>query len=127
MNFDSSTSTATGSTGLMSDEPTVFIVDDDEGARNSVRALVRSMGVNVETFSSAESFLEALNPASPGCLVTDVRMLGMSGIELQEKMVSEGVKLPVIIITAVPSQSSAIDAIDLGVSGYIPKPFELPR
>ena len=122
MNFDSSPSTETALTGLMSDEPTVFIVDDDEGARNSVRALVRSMGVNVETFSSAESFLKALNPASPGCLVTDVRMLGMSGIELQEKMVSEGVKLPVIIITAHAETALTVRAVKQGAVTVLEKP-----
>ncbi|MDG2224448.1 MAG: response regulator [Rubripirellula sp.] len=106
----------------MSDEPTVFIVDDDEGARNSVRALVRSMGVEVETFSSAESFLEELDPASFGCLVTDVRMLGMSGIELQEKMVAEGVKLPVIIITAHAETALTVRAVKQGAVTVLEKP-----
>jgi FixJ family two-component response regulator len=106
----------------MSNEPTVFIVDDDEGARNSVRALVRSMGVAVETFSSAESFLEDLDPESSGCLVTDVRMLGMSGIELQEKMASEGVKLPVIIITAHAETALTVRAVKQGAVTVLEKP-----
>ncbi|MGB0598486.1 MAG: response regulator transcription factor [Rubripirellula sp.] len=106
----------------MSNEPIVFIVDDDEGARNSVRALVRSMGVAVETFSSAESFLENLDPASCGCLVTDVRMLGMSGIELQEKMVSEGVELPVIIITAHAETALTVRAVKQGAVTVLEKP-----
>lgn len=119
---DSYPSTETGPTELMSNEPTVFIVDDDEGARNSVRALVRSMGVAVETFSSAESFLENLDPARSGCLVTDVRMLGMSGIELQEKIVSEGVKLPVIIITAHAETALTVRAVKQGAVTVLEKP-----
>jgi FixJ family two-component response regulator len=80
------------------------------------------MGVAVETFSSAESFLEDLDPESSGCLVTDVRMLGMSGIELQEKMASEGVKLPVIIITAHAETALTVRAVKQGAVTVLEKP-----
>ena len=80
--------------------PTVFIVDDDEGSRQSVKALARSMGVDAETFESAEGFLKAFDASQHGCLITDLRMLGMSGLELQEKLAADGITLPVIIITA---------------------------
>jgi len=106
----------------MSEEPTVFVVDDDEGARNSVRALVRSMGVRAETFSSAESFLESFQPSRPGCLVTDVRMLGLSGIELQEKLAADGVTLPVIIITAHAETALTVRAVKQGAVTVLEKP-----
>ena len=70
----------------MSDEPVVFVVDDDERARGSVCALVRSMGLASESFSSAEEFLDQHSHDQAGCLVTDVRMFGMSGLELQQRL-----------------------------------------
>ena len=79
---------------------TVYIVDDDDGSRQSLKALVRSIGVEAITFASAEEFLEAIDPDRPGCLVTDLRMLGMSGIELQEELLVRGIGLPVILLTA---------------------------
>ena len=104
------------------EEPTVFIVDDDEAARNSVKALVRSMGVRAETFSSAESFLQEFDPPRAGCLVTDVRMLGLSGIELQEKLVAEGITLPVIIITAHAETPLTVRAVKKGAVTVLEKP-----
>ena len=104
------------------DIPTVFVVDDDEGSRNSVKALVQSMGVRAETFASAEMFLESLDPARPGCLITDVRMLGLSGIELQEKLVEEGITLPVIIITAHAETPLTVRAVKKGAVTVLEKP-----
>ncbi len=106
----------------MSEEPTVFIVDDDEGARDSVRALVLSMGVRAETFSSAETFLASLNPSRAGCLVTDVRMHGLSGIELQEKLRADGIELPVIIITAHAETALTVRAVKQGAVTVLEKP-----
>ena len=83
-------------------EPTVFVVDDDRMARESVCALVRSLGVRAESFPSAEQFLAEYTANRPGCLVTDVRMLGMSGVELQQKLNEDGVTLPVVVLTAYP-------------------------
>lgn len=104
------------------EEPTVFVVDDDEGARTSVRALVRSMGIQVETFPSAEAFLAAFDRTSRGCLVTDVRMLGMSGIELQEKLAADGITLPVIIITAHAETPLTVRAVKTGAVTVLEKP-----
>ena len=103
-------------------EPTVYVVDDDEAARNSVRALVRSMGVNAETYASAEEFLESFEPQKPGCLVTDLRMLGMSGVELQEKLVCDGIGLPVIIITAHAETPITVRAVKSGAVTVLEKP-----
>ena len=107
---------------MRNQEPTVFVVDDDEGARASLRALVRSMGIRVETFPSAETFLEEFDPESPGCLVTDVRMLGMSGIELQEKLAADGIKIPVIIITAHAETPLTVRAVKSGAVTVLEKP-----
>lgn len=114
--------TDSDSLGAVHSDPTVFVVDDDEGARNSVRALVRSMGVRSETYPSAESFLDNLDPSRPGCLVTDVRMLGLSGIELQEKLVADGIALPVIIITAHAETALTVRAVKQGAVTVLEKP-----
>ena len=106
----------------METDPTVFIVDDDEGSRKSVRALVRSMNVKAETFSSAEEFLAQLDASRPGCLVTDVRMLGMTGIELQEKLWADGVTLPVIVITAHAETPLTVKAVKRGALTVLEKP-----
>jgi len=81
-------------------EPTVFVVDDDELARASVCALVQSMGIDTESFCSAEEFLESYTDRRPGCLVTDVQMHGMSGIELLERLQELDIPLPVVAMTA---------------------------
>ncbi len=106
----------------MVEELTVFIVDDDEDARTSVKALVRTMGVRAVTFASAEEFLEQFDPNMPGCLVTDLRMLGMSGIELQEKLAGDGSQLPVIIITAHAETPITVRAVKSGAVTVLEKP-----
>jgi FixJ family two-component response regulator len=107
----------------MSNEPTVFVVDDDEAARVSVCALVRSMGVPAQSFSSAEEFLEFSKPELIGCLVTDVRMLGMSGIELQEELSKAGSELPVIVLTAFARTPLTVRAMRNGAVTMLDKPY----
>ncbi len=80
------------------------------------------MGIQVETFESAEAFLEVLDPDARGCLVTDVRMLGMSGIELQEKLAADGIMLPVIIITAHAETPLTVRAVKSGAVTVLEKP-----
>jgi len=109
-------------------KPTVYVVDDDQGARNSVRALVRSMGVHSESFASAEDFLDQFDAERPGCLVTDLRMEGMSGVDLQEKLAASGCHLPVIIITAHAETQITVRAVKIGAVTVLEKPcqdFEL--
>lgn len=103
-------------------EPTVFIVDDDPAARQSVSALIESMGLLAETYASAEKFLETYDPGRPGCLVTDYRMVGMSGLELQEALVSNKITLPVIVITAYADVPLAVDAMKRGAITLLEKP-----
>jgi FixJ family two-component response regulator len=106
-----------------SEKQTVFVVDDDEDARNSVCALVRSMGLPTRGFSSAEEFLEAYTSDAPGCLVTDVRLLGMSGIDLQEALAARGKELPVIVLTAFARTSLTVRAIQQGAVTLLDKPY----
>ena len=108
----------------MSAEPTVFVVDDDELARMSVCALVRSMGIRAESFSSAEEFLEQYQKGAPGCLVTDVRMLGMSGLQLQEKLQEFNISLPVIVMTAHARVPMTVRAMKRGAVTLLEKPCE---
>jgi two-component system, LuxR family, response regulator FixJ len=105
-------------------EPAVFVVDDDERARKSVCALVRSLGLRAEAFSSAEEFLARYTPGCPGCLVTDIRMLGMSGLDLQERLVEQGIRLPVIVLTAFPRTRSTVRAIKAGAVTLLEKPYD---
>ena len=105
-------------------EPRVFIVDDDQGVRESVRILMRSIGVKSETFSSADDFLDKYDGDKPGCLVLDVRMPGMSGLELQEQLTSLGSTLPIIFVTAHGDVPMAVEAVKAGAMDFVQKPFE---
>ena len=107
----------------MSSEPTVFVVDDDEDARDSVCVLVRSMGIRAEPFASAEEFLACYVEGRPGCLVTDVRMLGMSGIELQEKLIERNIAIPVIMLTAYARTPVTVRAMAAGAVTLLEKPY----
>jgi two-component system, LuxR family, response regulator FixJ len=107
----------------MSNEPTVFVVDDDEQARKSVCALVHSMGMKTESFVSAEEFLDKFSNSSPGCLVTDLRMLGMSGLELQEEMRKRKIFLPVIVLTAYARTPITVRAMRAGAVMVLDKPY----
>ena len=108
----------------MNAEPTVFVVDDDQDARDSVCALVRSRGVSAEPFSSAEAFLAAFDETRAGCLVTDVRMLGMSGIDLLERLTRAGHRLPVIIISGYVNVPSTVRAMREGAIDVLQKPYQ---
>jgi len=111
----------------MAVEPTVYVVDDDRDSRMSVCALVRSMGIQAESFSSAEEFLASYRKGQPGCLVTDVRMLGMSGLELQEKLLELNMPLPVVVLTAFASTPMTVQAMKLGAVTLLEKPAEENR
>lgn len=105
-------------------ESTVFVVDDDERARKSVCALVRSLGLRAEAFSSGEEFLARYKPGCPGCLVTDIRMIGMSGLDLQDRLAEQGIRLPVIVLTAYPRTRSTVRAIKAGAVTLLEKPYD---
>lgn len=104
-------------------DPIVFIVDDDEAVRDSTAMLVRSLSLRAETFASAQEFLDDFDAQQPGCIVLDVRMPGMSGLELQEKLAEEGATIPIIFITAHGDVPMAVSAIKRGAMDFIQKPF----
>lgn len=103
--------------------PKVFIVDDDEAIRDSLAWLFKTRGLEAETFASAEAFLSRCEPARAGCLVLDIRMPGMSGLELQEKLAGAGCTLPVIFLTGHGDVPMAVSAIKRGAFDFIEKPF----
>lgn len=106
----------------MTEKPTVFVVDDDRAMRKSLRWLIESVDLSVETFESAREFLEKYDPTRPGCVVLDVRMPGMSGLELQDYLRSQHIKIPIIIITAYGDVPMAVRAIKAGALDFIEKP-----
>jgi len=103
--------------------PTVFIVDDDEAVRSSLRLLIKSVGLIPSALGSAREFLEKYDPAQPGCLVLDVRMPGMSGLELQEQLNAQGAVIPVIFITGHGDVPMAVEAMQAGAFDFLQKPF----
>jgi FixJ family two-component response regulator len=105
-------------------EPTVFIVDDDKGVRNSIRELLISVGLAVETFESAQSFLDAFDNARPGCLVLDVRMAHMGGLALEAKLAEMGGDIPIVFISGHGDISMAVNAIKRGAVDFVPKPYQ---
>ncbi len=108
----------------MDPEATVTIVDDDEAMRRSLRRLMEAVGLPVETHPSAEAFLEQYDPARPGCLILDIRMPGMSGLELQEKLLADRIRIPVIIISAHGDIEKAVRAMKSGAVDFIKKPYK---
>jgi len=104
--------------------PTVFIVDDDAGVRKSIRELLVSVGLAVETFESAQSFLDAFDTARPGCLVLDVRMARMSGLALEAKLAEMGADIPIVFISGHGDISMAVNAIKRGAVDFVPKPYQ---
>ena len=104
-------------------EPTVFVVDDDPAVLRGLRLLMKSVKLNVETYSSAQEFLDSYNPVQPGCLLIDMRMPGISGLELQEILQSRNILIPTIIITGYGEVTDAVQAMKKGAIDFIEKPF----
>jgi FixJ family two-component response regulator len=104
--------------------PTIYVVDDDPSVRDSTELLLKSVGFNVKSFDSAQAFLQANLQEELGCLVLDVRMPGMSGIDLQEKLVSAKTPLPVIFITGHGTVPMSVRAMKAGAVDFLQKPFE---
>ena len=104
-------------------EPTVFIVDDDDAVRESLAFLMKSIGQKAESFPNAQAFLDTWNTNRAGCLVLDIRMPGMSGLELQDKLKDMGSILPIIFITGHGDVPMAVKAIKAGAADFVQKPF----
>jgi two-component system, LuxR family, response regulator FixJ len=103
--------------------PVVFVVDDDEAVRNSLRLLLKSVGLAASTLPTAQEFLSTYRPNQPGCLVLDVRMPGMSGMELQQQLNIRGAVIPVIFISGHGDIPMAVEAMQQGAFDFLQKPF----
>ena len=104
--------------------PTIYIVDDDESVLKAMKRLIRSMNMDVKIFSSGQEFLNSDFRDQNACLIADIKMPVMGGMELQEKLVAQGSKLPVIFITAFDSKNLRSQAKEAGAAGYFQKPVD---
>lgn len=104
--------------------PVIFVLDDDESVRTALKRLIRSAGLNVETFCSAEDFLNYSRHDAPGCLILDVWMPGMSGLDLQDELAASDFKMPIIFITAHDDEDARSQAMKAGALAFLQKPFE---
>jgi FixJ family two-component response regulator len=103
--------------------PVISIVDDNESVREATKVLIRSLGYEAATYASAEAFLESGRVDESSCLITDVQMPGMSGLDLQNQLNGQGHRLPVIFITAYPEPKTRARALQAGALGFLSKPF----
>jgi two-component system, LuxR family, response regulator FixJ len=104
--------------------PTIFIVDDDDDFRETLRLPLEADGHAVKTFSTADAFLETFASGTPGCLLLDVRMPGLSGIALQEELARRGIDLPIIFLTGYGEVPTAVRALKQGAVDFLQKPFD---
>lgn len=104
-------------------QATVFIVDDDPAVRGSMSWLLESVDLPVEVCASAQEFLDTYNPAIPGCLVLDIRLPGMGGLELQKELAKRNIQIPIIIVTGHAEVPMAVRAMKAGAVDFIEKPF----
>lgn len=107
----------------MSDDSTVFVVDDDEAAADSVAALMMSVGLKVETYNSAEAFLAAYDSSRNGCLVLDIRLTGMSGLELRQTLAAQGLEIPIVLISGHADRELRNNTVKNGVVALLEKPI----
>jgi len=105
------------------DEATVFVVDDDEAIRHSLELLIGAVGHPVKTFADAPAFLEYFNAGLRGCIVADLRMPAMNGLEMQEKLNQRGCSMPVIFLSAHGDVPAAVRALKKGATDFLEKPF----
>jgi FixJ family two-component response regulator len=110
---------------MTTDIPLISIVDDDDKVRAATESLVRSLGFKTHTFASAESFLQSTSPRETRCLILDVQMPNMSGIELQGRLSELGFEIPIIFITAYPDEAVRQRAMEAGAVAFLLKPFDV--
>jgi two-component system response regulator FixJ len=108
----------------MVDEPTVHIVDDDEAVRDSLAFLLSTEGLEVRTYESALQLLDGARALAPGCIVTDVRMPGMSGLDLVRRLKELSIAIPIVVMTGHGDVPLAVEAMKAGVTDFIEKPFD---
>jgi RNA polymerase sigma factor (sigma-70 family) len=101
----------------------VFVIDDDSSVREAIKSLIRSVGMRVETFASAQEFLGSRRPDAPACLVLDVRMPGLSGLDLQHELAQANIRIPIIFITGHGDIPMSVRAMKAGAMEFLTKPF----
>ena len=106
----------------MNSEPTVFLVDDEASVLKALSRLLRSAGLNVETFGSPQDFLQNHDPDAPGCLVLDVAMPGLNGLDLQRTLAAQGTQLPIIFLTGRGDIPTSVQAMKQGAVDFLTKP-----
>ena len=109
---------------MLEDDPIVFIVDDDDSVRKALTRLIKSVDLNAEAFASAHDFLKRESHNGPACLILDMRMPGLSGLDLQDELVAAGRTLPIIFISAHGNIPLSVRAMKAGAVDFIEKPFE---
>ena len=107
----------------MPEVPLISIVDDDGFVRESTRLLIRSMGYAAEAFVSAEEYLRSNRAADTACLISDIHMPGMNGADLQDRLIADGHRTPIIFVTAFPDESIRARVLKAGACGFLTKPF----
>ena len=104
--------------------PIISIIDDDESMRCAVKSLVTSLGFGAYTFASAEKFLQSPHLDHTSCVITDLQMPGLNGVELQKSLLAQGRRIPIIFVTAFPDERLRARALAAGALGFLSKPFE---
>jgi FixJ family two-component response regulator len=107
----------------LSKVPVISIIDDDESVREGIQRLVRSLGYATATFASAEEYLLSDRVRKSSCLITDIKMPGMSGVEMQNRLIADGDRTPVIFVTAFPGEKIRERVLEAGAFGFFSKPF----
>ena len=103
---------------------TICIIDDDESVRKALGRLIRSMGLNAVTFATAEEFFQCTERLTPACLVVDVHLPGLSGLDLLKKLTAEGQRIPAAVITAYADEQIRAQALEAGAIAFLAKPFD---
>ena len=104
-------------------DPLISIIDDDTSVREATKGFVRSMGYAAESFASAEEYLESDRVADTACLITDIQMPAMSGADLQDRLIADGYRMPIIFVTAFPDSKMRARVLSAGACGFLTKPF----
>ena len=107
----------------MNEDQTIFIIDDEKSVRDSIKLLMESIGLNAQVFASAQEYLDQFDADAPGCLITDIRMPMMSGLDLQQKLSEKALHPPIIMITGHGDVPMAVSAIQQGAIDFVEKPF----
>ena len=109
---------------ILTDVPLISVIDDDDWAREGIKELVLSLGYQVVAFASAEEFVDSHTIDRTSCIVTDLQMPGLSGVDLQELLRTGGYDTPIIVVTAYPDEKNRVRAIAGGAVGFLNKPFD---